>query len=121
MNSKNFSHRSSYDPSPIPLLPFVWKHLLHPKTRRGAVEQPEQGEVIVLGGVGGQLDDRGRPIEHLAAAVEHEVVVSRDEGEGDRKRDAVACQRKNIKCSYQLIHVLRSSFPNIIRSAEAVR
>ena len=31
------------------------------------VEKAEQGEVVVLGGVGGQLDDRCRLVEHLAA------------------------------------------------------
>ena len=39
--------------------------------------------MVVLGGVGGQLDDRGRLLEHLAASVEHEVVVRGDKGEGD--------------------------------------
>jgi hypothetical protein len=31
----------------------------------------------------GELDDRGRLLEDLAAAVEDEVVVGGDEGEGD--------------------------------------
>jgi hypothetical protein len=62
---------------------FTSADLLHPKARRGAIEQAEQGEMIVLGGIAGQLDNRGRTVEDLAAAVEHEVVVGGDEGKGD--------------------------------------
>ena len=62
---------------------FARAYLLHPKARRGAVEQAEQGEMIVLGGIAGQLDDWGRTVEDLPAAVEHEVVVGGDEGKGD--------------------------------------
>ena len=62
---------------------FGLHHLLHPEARCGTVEQAEQGEMVVLGCVGGELDDRGRPVEDLAASVEHEMVVRGNEGEGD--------------------------------------
>jgi hypothetical protein len=39
--------------------------------------------MIILGGLAGQLDNRGRTVEDLAAAVENEVVVGGDEGKGD--------------------------------------
>ena len=45
------------------------EHLLHPEAGGGAVEVGQEGEVVVLGGVLGQLDDGRRPVEHLAAAV----------------------------------------------------
>ena len=61
------------------------KHLLHPKAGGGAVEQAEQGEMIVLGGIAGQLDNRCRLLEDLPAAVEHEVVVRGDLGKDDRE------------------------------------
>ena len=59
------------------------EHHLHPKARRGAVQVAEQGEVVGFGGVVGQLDDGGGLFEDLAAAVEDEMVVGGDEGEGD--------------------------------------
>ena len=37
---------------------FIMEDLLHPKARRGTVEQAEQGEMVILGGIAGQLDDR---------------------------------------------------------------
>ena len=39
--------------------------------------------MVVFGGAFGELDDRRGLVEDLAAAVEHEVVVGRDKGEGD--------------------------------------
>jgi hypothetical protein len=62
------------------------EYLLHPKARRGAVEQAKQGKMIVLGGVAGQLDDWGRLLEDLPATVEYEVVMRSDEGKGDGER-----------------------------------
>ncbi len=70
------------------------EHLLHPKARRGAVEQTKKGKMIVLGGVAGQLDDRGCLLKHLPAVVEHEVVVCGDEREGDGQRGAKLVNRQ---------------------------
>ena len=71
----------------------VVKGLLHPEAGRRTVEQAEQGEVVVFGGFGGQLDDRSRLLEHLAAAVKHEVVVRGDECEGNGERSALPVDR----------------------------
>ncbi len=74
-------------PPPMPPLPrpaLVVADLLHPEAARGAVQQPEQGEVVVLARARRELDDRRRAVEDLAAPVEDEVVVGGDEGEGDR-------------------------------------
>ncbi len=68
----------------------VMEHLLHPEARRRAVQQPEQGEVVVLARARRELDDRRRLVEDLAAPVEDEVVVGGDEGEGDGERRAKA-------------------------------
>ena len=67
------------------VLPFVMEDLLHPKARGRAVEQAEQGEVVVLGRFGGQLDHRGRLLEDFAATIEHEMVMRGDEREDDRE------------------------------------
>jgi hypothetical protein len=64
------------------------EHLFHPEARCGAVEQAEQSEVILLTGIAGQLDDRGRAVEHLPAAVEYEMVMRSHEGKGDGQRGA---------------------------------
>jgi hypothetical protein len=38
----------------------LWKaYLLHPKACRRAVEQAEEGKMIVFGSIAGQLDDWG--------------------------------------------------------------
>jgi len=41
--------------------------------------------MVVFAGLRRELDDRRRLLEHLAAAVENEVVVRGDEGEADRE------------------------------------
>ena len=53
-------------------------HLLQPEARGRTVEHPEQRKMLVLARSLGQLDDRRGLLEHLPAAVEHEVVVGRD-------------------------------------------
>src|SRR5262249_49540152 len=71
------------------LVPALGKEdLSHPETSRGTVEQPEQLEMVLLAGSCWELDERSRAIEHLAAVVEHEVVVRRHEGEDQGKRRA---------------------------------
>ena len=62
------------------------RHLLHPEAGRRAVEVRDEGEVVVFGGVLGELDDWGRLLEDFSSAVEDEVVVGGDEGEGDGER-----------------------------------
>ncbi len=72
-------------PSIVDRAALVVEHLLHPEAGRGAVEQPEHREVIRLRGPRRQLDDRRGLFEHLAAAIQDEVVVGRDEGKGCSK------------------------------------
>ena len=63
--------------------PLAEEGLLHPEARRRAVQEAEEIEVSVLGCGCGQFDDGGRPVEDPPAAVEDEVVVRGDKGEGD--------------------------------------
>src|SRR6266536_4629574 len=51
--------------------------------------------MIVFACVFRQLDSRCRPVEHLATAVEYELVVRRHEGERDRKRDPKASREEH--------------------------
>ena len=44
--------------------------------------------MIVLSGIAGQFNDWSRTVKHLPTAVEHEMVVSSDEGKDDRERSA---------------------------------
>ena len=67
----------------------VVEHLLHPEAGHRAVEQAEKGQMVCFGGIRRELDDRGSLLEDLAAAVEHEVVVGGDFGEGDGERGTV--------------------------------
>jgi hypothetical protein len=60
--------------------------LLHPEARHRTIKQTEQGEMILLGGMAGQLDDWRRTVEDRPTAVEHEVVVGGDKGKGDAER-----------------------------------
>ena len=101
-------------PRPIPLLAFVVKHLLHPETCGRAIEEAEQGEVVLLGGPCWQLDDRGSAVEYLAAAVQHELVVRGDFGEGDRHAE---CEAYPIMLSTRTtgFRCLSGVFPNIDR------
>src|SRR3546814_15643885 len=62
------------------------RNLLNPKTRCRAVQQPDQAKMPILAGVRRQLDHRCGAVEHLAAAIQHKVVVGGDEGEGDAER-----------------------------------
>ena len=87
------SHRFAAMPPSTPPSAFVVEDLLHPEARRRTVEEPEQSEVVVLSCARRQLDDRGRLLEHLPAAVEHEMVVRGDECEDDREGRAVARSR----------------------------
>jgi hypothetical protein len=73
------------------------EHLPHPKARRRTVQNAEEGEVVVFGGVGRELDDGGGLFKDLAAAVEDEVVVRGDEGEGDREGNAEPIYRHLTK------------------------
>ncbi len=61
-------------------------HLLQPEAGHRRVEQPEQPQVLVLAGAGGQLDHRRRLLEDLATAVEDEMVMGGDLGEGNGQR-----------------------------------
>src|SRR5882724_6645707 len=67
---------------------FWEEYLFHPKARSGTIEQAEQGEMVVLGSIAGQLDDRSRLLKYLPATVEYEVVVRGDKGKRDGQRGA---------------------------------
>jgi hypothetical protein len=54
--------------------------LLHPEAGGRAVEETEEAEVVVLGGVGGESDDRGVTIRGIPAFKHHKVIMSRDRG-----------------------------------------
>lgn len=57
--------------------------LPEPKARRGAVEKSKEPQMVLFGGIGGQLDDRCRLLEHLPATVQDEVVVRGDLAKDD--------------------------------------
>jgi hypothetical protein len=63
------------NPTAYATVAFVVAHLFQPEASRRAVQQPEQGEVVVLARARRELDDRRRAVEDLAAPVEDEVVV----------------------------------------------
>jgi hypothetical protein len=71
------------NPTAYSAVPFVVTVLLQPEARGRAVQHTEESEVVVLGRALRQLDNWGRAVEHLAAAVEDKMIVSGDEGEGD--------------------------------------
>jgi hypothetical protein len=73
------------------------EHLFHPETGCRAVEQADQGQVIVLCRPRRQLDDRCGSVEHLPAPVEEEVIMGRDEGEGDGERNPRPILRELMK------------------------
>jgi hypothetical protein len=73
--------------------PLIVKDLFHPKAGGGTVQQPEQGEMILLGGMAGQLDDWGGTVEDLPATVKDEVIVRGNEGKGDGEGSAEALRR----------------------------
>src|SRR5208282_5191078 len=65
----------------------LWvEHLLHPEAGGRAVQQADEGKMIVFGRLRRQLDDRRRLLEDLAPAIEHEMVMRRDERKRDRQR-----------------------------------
>src|SRR5262249_61011258 len=74
---------------------FIVTDLFQPKARGRTVEQAEQGEGILLGGMAGQLNDRRRLLEHLPAAVEHEVVMCGDEGKSNGEGDTKTITKKH--------------------------
>jgi hypothetical protein len=59
------------------VLPLVVAVLLEPEARRRRVQHPEQTQVGLNRRALGQLDHRRGLLEDLAAAVEHEMVVTR--------------------------------------------
>jgi hypothetical protein len=73
----------------------IMKNLLHPKACDRAVQEAEQREMVFFARPCGELDYRGVPIEDLGAAVEHEVVVSCDAGEGDRERPKISILKEH--------------------------
>ena len=78
---------------------FIDEDLLHPKAGSRTIEHAEECEVVCLCRLCRQFDDGSRPVEHLAAAVEDEVVVRGDEGEGNGERDSqlVRCEPAILK------------------------
>ena len=68
-----------------------WKaDLPKPKARNRAVQHAEKTVRISVCGLSLQLDDRRRLFENPSVRIEHEIVVRRDLGEGDRTRFAIA-------------------------------
>jgi len=61
-------------------------HLFHPEAGGGAVEEAEEGEVVVFARLTRQLDHRGRLLKHLPALVQHEIIVRGDFCEHDGQR-----------------------------------
>ena len=71
------------DPASDATVSLVVADLLEPEAGRGGVEHAEQLVVVVFRRIRRQLDHRRRTVEHLPAAIQHEVVVRRHK----RKRD----------------------------------
>src|SRR5437899_3349202 len=67
--------------------------LLEPKAGGGTVEQTDNGEVVVLGSVEVEFDDRSRAVKNFPAPVEGEMVVRGDFAVGDRqgRAEAIEC------------------------------
>ena len=86
---------------------FIQKHAVE------LFKQAEQREMVVLGRVGRQLDDRRSAVEDLAAAIEHEVVVRGDVGEGDGQRRSKLVSSENIAYSPPRPSVSRYVSPKI--------
>ena len=59
------------------------EHLLHPEAARRAVEQANQAQMVFYAGLGRQFDDRSGAIKNVAASFKSEMVVCRNEGEGN--------------------------------------
>src|SRR5690606_6292800 len=64
---------------------FIVAYLLQIETSRRAIEQTEQPKMIVFRSGSRQLDHRRGAVEHLPAAIQHEVIVRRHLAEGDRQ------------------------------------
>ena len=90
--------RSLTSPMLIDRASLVVAHLLQPEARRRTVEEPKQGEVIVLGCTRPAADHRGRLFEHFPAPVQHEMVVRGDLAEDDRQWSAVFLRDPTIPC-----------------------
>lgn len=65
---------------------------------------------------GRQLDDRRGPVEHLAAPVQDEVVVSGDFGEGDGEGGAVPFDRDLMIFPPRPAHLVIASVAEITAS-----
>jgi hypothetical protein len=74
---------------------FIVEHLLHPKTRRRAVEQPLQSEVIVLRSRSWQFDDWRMAIEHFPTTIHHKVVVWGEEGKSNGIGNSVSLGKEH--------------------------
>ena len=68
---------------------FVLTSRLQPEARGGGIEEAKQAQVFGFRSTCRQLNDRSRTFEHLAAAIEDEVVVRSDVAECDGQRSAV--------------------------------
>jgi hypothetical protein len=89
-------HRALPGTSLVNSAALVVKYLFHAKACNRAVEQAEEGEMVVFGGTTGQLDNWSGTVKYLPTAVEHEVIVRGYEGKGNGQRLPEPMSKKAI-------------------------